>query len=238
MSQFPSHRPSVTDDLRTGNAVAPDSTKKGIPLSGAEAQPILVYSLGAPAAAAANAISLSQTLLSATDAVLNGTLASGSPAVATLDVPRAVSVTSSNAGDTTQTATVYGTDVYGQSMREVLSFNGAATINGKKAFKRVTRVAISAALAGNLTIGTTTILGLPYRPVVGGFLRGRLNEDTADAGTYVAPIRTTSTSTSADTRGTYTPAGALNGSNVYTVALAVQNGPNNSDAFGIAQYNG
>ena len=39
--------------------------------------------------------------------------------VAYLDVPRAVRVVSSGAGDTSQTITVYGTDYYGQAMREI-----------------------------------------------------------------------------------------------------------------------
>lgn len=234
--QYAPHRISVSDNLRAGAAVRPngDNNYLGIPLAGAEAQAVIVINLGSPAVAAANVISASQTLLSATDALINGSLATAG--VATLDVPRCVSVTSSDAGDTTQTAIVYGFDAYGVALNETLAFNGAATISGVKAFKRVTRVAISAALAGNLTIGMTGKLGLPYRPVIGGFVSGILNEATADSGTYVAPSRVTATATTVDVRGTYLPAGTLNGTNVFCVRIAVQNGPNNSDAYGVAQF--
>jgi len=196
----------------------------------------VVLSLGAPIAADVDGISAAQAIAGAANALINGALASGG--AVTLDVPRGVQVDSSDAGDTTQTVTITGTDVYGQAMKETIALNGTTDVLGLKAFKTITQVAVSAVMAGNLTVGTTTKLGLPYRPVRGGFIRGRLGEDTSDAGTYVAPIRTTSTATSADVRGTYAPAGTLNGTNVFTVAIAVANGPNDSDAFGIAQFNG
>lgn len=235
-SHFPPHRVSNSDDIRTGNAVSADRTKLGVPLQGYEAQSLVVTSLGAPTVAATNNIALAQAVAGAADLTLAGSLATGG--IATLDVPRNVRITSSSAGDTTQTATIFGTDKYGAALREAIAFNGAATIVGKKAFKIITRVAISAALAGNASVGTGSALGLPYAPVKGGFLRGRLNEDTADAGTYAVPERTASTATTNDTRGTYTPAGSLDGVNIYTVDIAVKNGPDNTDAFGIAQFNG
>lgn len=243
MPTFAPHRISNSDNIRTGNAVPAnrDPNKLGIPLNGAEdgryqGQSIFITNLGAPIAADVDGICAAQAIAGAADALINGALASGG--VATLDVPRGVQVDSSNAGDTTQTVTITGTDEYGATLVEAIALNGTTDVLGLKAFKTVTRVAVSAALAGNLTVGTTTKLGLPLRPVVGGFIRGRVGEDTADAGTYAAPIRTTSTSTTADVRGTYTPAGALNGSNVYTVALAVANGPEDKHAYGIPQFAG
>jgi hypothetical protein len=195
MAQFPAYRISVTDNLRTGNAVNANRTKSGIPLAGDEGQAVLVLSLGAPIAADDDGICAQQTAAGAGDLTINGALASGG--AVTLDVPRCVQVDA--AGAATAVVTVYGTDVF---------------------------------------VGTTSKLGLPYRPVVGGFIRGILNENTADAGTYVAPSRVTATATTVDVRGTYAPAGTLNGTNVYKVAIAVQNGPNDSDAFGVAQFNG
>lgn len=236
MSQFPAHRITNSDDVRTGNAVSPNRAVKGVPFEGAEAQTVRVISLGAPAVADVDGICAAQAIAGAANALINGALASGG--AVTLDVARGLQVDSSDAGDTTQTVTITGTDVYGQAMQETIALNGTTDVLGLKAFKTVTQVAVSAVMAGNLTVGTTKKIGLPYRPVVGGFIRGRLGEDSADAGTYAAPIRTTSTATTADVRGTYLPAGTLDGTNVYTVAIAVQNGPNDSDAFGIAQYNG
>lgn len=234
MSFFPSHRITNSDDVRTGNAVSADRSKLGVPVAGAEGRPIIVVSLGAPAAADVDGICAAQAIAGAADAVINGALASAG--AVTMDVPRGVQVDSSDAGDTTQTVTVYGRDVYGASMVETIALNGTTDVLGLKAFASISRVAVDAVMAGNLTVGTTGKLGLPYRPVLGGFLRGRLGEDTADAGTYAAPIRTTSTATTADVRGTYLPAGTLNGTNTYSVAIAVANGPTNADAFGIAQF--
>lgn len=231
MAQFPPYRLSVTDNLRTGNAVSADRTKAGIPIAGDEGQAVLVLSLGAPSVAAATTVAAAQAVAGAGNLTLAST-------TVTLDVPRCVSIVSANAGDTTQTATVYGRDIYGASLREVITFNGTTPVLGVKAFKYVTQVAISAATAGNVSVGQTGKLGLPYRPVIGGFIRGILGENTADAGTYVAPSRVTATGTTVDVRGTYLPAGTLNGTNVFKVAIAVQNGPADTDAFGVAQFNG
>jgi hypothetical protein len=236
MSQFPPYRLSVTDDLRTGNAVNANSTKKGIPLAGAEAQAVLVVSLGAPITADVDGICAAQAIGAAGNALINGALASGG--VATLDGlgGRGVLIDSTDAGDTTQTVTIYGTDVHGAIVVETIAANGTTAVAGLKAFKTITRVAVSAALTGNLTVGTTDVLGLPYCPVVGGYLGAILNENTADAATYVAPSRVTATATTGDVRGTIDPAGAVNGTNIYKVRIAVQNGPTNAAAFGVTQY--
>lgn len=230
MSQFPSHRISNSDDIRTGNAVAPNRSKLGVPLSGAEAQPLIVISLGAPILQDADGVSASQTVTGAGTAFLiNGALASSG--AVTFDVPRNV------VGAWTNTAviTITGTDVYGQAMVETSASGTSHT--GAKAFKTVTSVTTSATVT-SATVGSGVKLGLPYRPVLGGFLRGRVNEDTADSGTYVAPIRTTSTGTTADVRGTYAGAVTLDGSAVISVIVAVQNGPSDANAYGISQFSG
>lgn len=228
------HRITNASDVRTGNAVAPNRTKLGVPFEGTEAQSIRVISLGAPIAADDDGIAAAQAVAGAGNLTIAGALASGG--TVTFDVPRNVQIVSSDTGDTAQTATVTGTDVYGQTTTEVITFNGTTPVLGKKAFNTVTQIAISAVMTGTAKAGSGSKLGLPYRPVKGGFLRGRVGEDTADAGTYVAPERSASTTTTADVRGVYTPAGSLNGTLVYSVAIAVQNGPSDEDAFGIAQF--
>lgn len=243
MAFYPAHRISNSDAVRTGNAMSPNRTILGVPVAGKSdgrynGSSLVLLSLGAPTLAAVNNIAASQAISGAADAVINGALATGTPAVAVLDVPRGVQVDSSGAGDTTQTVTVYGTDEYGQGLREAIALNGVTDVLGKKAFKTVTRVAVSAALAGNLTVGTTSKLGLAFRAARGGFVRGRLGEDTADAGTYVAPERTASTAITNDVRGTYAPAGTLDGAAIYTVLVSIDNGPADIDAYGIAQFNG
>jgi hypothetical protein len=235
--QFPQHRISNTDDLRHGNAMAPGRQKLGVPLGGAEGQAVITLSLGAPAAGSANAAALSQSVTGAGTAfILNGALAGAAPAgfnlpgqtVVTFDFPRNVVAAWTN----TAVITITGRDEYGQVMSEVSASGTSHT--GKKAFKIITSITTSASITG-ATVGTGTVLGLPYLPVVGGFIRGRLGEDTADAGTYAVPERVASTTSTNDVRGTYAPAGALNGTNVYTVAMAIQNGPNDYNAYGIAQ---
>ena len=198
----------------------------GVPLNGAEAQHVMVVSLGAPAAASGTDAAASQGVATGASFVLNGTRAAAG--VVTFDVARNVVA----AWTTTSILTITGKDEYGQTMSEVTASGTSHT--GKKAFKTITSITSSATITA-ATVGSGTILGLPYRPVLGGFVGGLLNENTADAGTYTVPERTASTTSTNDTRGTYTPAGALNGTNVYTVKIAVRGGPDAFYAYGIAQ---
>lgn len=199
-----------SDGLRVG-PVFPPGLEPGVPIS-----PVAAYVV-VPAALSANAISTSQAVAAAGNLTITGALASAG--VATLDVPRAVSVTSSNAGDTTQTATVTGFDVYGQPMTETIAFNGAATISGKKAFKKVTRIAISAALTGNATAGTTDVIGLPYRATSRDYVLTAQNGAFVTTGTFVGAVTSTATATTGDVRGTYTPPAANDGSKVLNIVI-------------------
>jgi hypothetical protein len=226
---FPQHRLSNSDNIRSGNAVAPDRSKLGIPLTGTEAQSVYVLSLGAPTLPVANNVALSQAVGAGAPFILNGALVSGG--VATFDVPRNIVA----AWTTVSIITITGYDVYGQLMVEIAP-SGSSFV-GKKAFKRVTSVVSSAAITA-ATLGTGGRLGLPYRPSLGGFIRGRFGEDTADAGVYTAPERVTMTGASNDVRGTYAPASTLDGVTVVTVVMASLNGPDNVHAFGLAQFAG
>lgn len=160
-----------------------------------------------------------------------------------LDVPRNVTITSSNAGDTTQTAKVYGYDVYGNPMTETIAFNGAATIQGKKAFKSVYRIAISAALAGNGSAGYGDVLGIPVRVTNVAYVAAvKWNSTLAqDAGTFVAADTTDpATSTTGDVRGTYKPSSATDGAKrlvMLIVVPAAGSGPQatTAGAYGVTQ---
>jgi hypothetical protein len=191
---------------------------------------VSVYETITPTVAAANNISASQTVTGAGTAfVLDGSLLSGGRII--LDVARNVVAAWTN----TAILTITGKDAYGATLVEVSASGTSHT--GAKAFKEITSVTTSATITG-ATVGTGAVLGLKYRPIVGGFIRGRFGEDTADAGTYTAPIRTTSTSTSADVRGMYAYAGTANGTNKFTLVYFVEPGPDDTDLFGIAQYQG
>lgn len=231
--QFPPCRISNSDNIRGGNAESPnrDVTKHGAPAGGnAEAQAVMVVDLGTPALIDADGISASQTVTGVGTAFLiNGALASAG--AVTFDVPRTVDAAWTNAA----VITITGTDAYGQAMVEASASGTSHT--GKKAFKTVTGITTSATITG-ATAGSGAKLGLPYRPVIGGFISGILNENTADAGTYTAPERSASTSTSADVRGVYAYAGTADGVNRFKVRYAMQGGPLDSDLYGIAQYAG
>lgn len=200
-----------SDGLRVG-PVFPPGLEPGVPIT-----PVFTYSV-TPAALSANAIATSQAVAGAGNLTLAGaTVVNG---VAVLDFPRAVSVTSSNAGDTTQTATVTGFDAYGQPMTETIAFNGAATIAGRKAFKSVTRIAISAALTGNATAGTTDVMGLPYRATSRNFVLTAQAGAQVTTGTFVAADTTNpATATTGDVRGTYVPPAANDGSRLLNITV-------------------
>jgi len=189
----------------------------------------------APIALSATAVCAAQAIAGAGNALINGASATGG--VATFDVPRAASVVSASAGDTTQTVTLTGTDVYGAALTETIALNGTSTVNGKKAFKTITQAAVSAATAGNLSVGSTDILGLPYR--VDSRAQLLVYWDTAfvTTGTFVAAVSTTATATTGDVRGTFVPPTATNGTRtISTVIFSAASNTNNLNlVIGVAQ---
>lgn len=76
-----------------------------------------------------------------------------------------VEIVSSNAGDTTQTVTIYGRSSSGIVVSEPLSLNGTIVVNGSQVFERILKIVVSASHAGTITIrkatGDTTIASLP-----------------------------------------------------------------------------
>lgn len=201
-------------------------------LPGTATSPIFVYSI-VPATMATNNISTAQAVGAAGNLTITGTLASGG--VATLDVPRNVRITSSGA-DTTQTATVYGTDVYGISMTETIAFGGAATVSGLKAFKTVTRVAISALLAGNASVGTGDVFGLPYVSASRNYVLTAYNGAFVTTGTFVAAVTTSpATATTGDIRGTYAVPSASDGSKILTLWIYIVDEDTKAGLYGVTQ---
>lgn len=172
-----------------------------------------LVNLGAPDAAVSNGVCASQALNTGVDGLINGSLAAGG--VAIFDVPRNVVAAWTN----TAVLTVTGLDEYGNVMVE--SSASGTTMAGAKAFKRITRVRISANATG-LTVGTGDVLGLPF------FLHGaarviREIQDgaVATAGTVVAGVTTNpATATTGDPRGTYDPNAACDGARVFELMIA------------------
>lgn len=198
------------------DSVTKETLDKVVPSS------LVHINLSNPVAIDVDGICAAQAVAGAANATINGALASGG--AVTLDVARAVQIDSSDAGDTTQTVTVTGTDVYGRAMSEAIAANGTTAVSGKKAFKTITQVAVSAAYTGNLTVGTTDILGLPvFLPNAGHILGELTNGAVPTAGTVVAGIVTAggSTATTGDVRGTYLPNQATDGSKVYQIIVSL-----------------
>ena len=183
-----------------------------------------------PVAKSATAVCAAQAVAAAGNATINGASATGG--VATFDYARTVNVDSTNAGDTTQTVTVTGTDYWGQAQTETIALNGLTAVAGQKSFKTITAVAVSALLAGNLTVGNEDVFGLPYRVTDAGyFLRtGWAGAVADDAGTFAAADTTSpATATTNDVRGTYALSSAADGSRRLVLAIGLtglQAGPN------------
>lgn len=119
---------------------------------------------------------------------------------------RAVSITS-NAGSTAQNVTVNGYDMWGQLQSEVIPFaGGAATTNGKKAFKWITSVVPATTDAGHLmSVGTLDIFGFNMRAEFWEYLTLYYNGAliTSSTGWVTADQTDPATNVTGDTRGTY-----------------------------------
>lgn len=198
--------------------------RKGIPIHSA-----YFYSYGLVDAPDADGHCKAQAMAAAGDAAIDGDLAGVN------DVARGLTVKSSGA-DTTQTVTVYGTDIYGNQVAESLALNGTNAVNGTKAFKTVTRVAVDILMAGNLTVGTTDALGLPFVAGTKSRIVDVWYNDAKDASATVVVADATSpaTATTGDVRGTIDPASACDGLKEVVVVMSLD--PENP--YGIAQYAG
>lgn len=217
-----------SDGVRAGRNFANNGTanQPGVYMS-----PINVYDV-VPVALSATAVAAAQAVAAAGNLTINGATASGG--VATLDVPRCVSIVSTGA-DTTQTATVYGTDAYGIPMTETITFNSTTTVSGQKAFKTVTRVAISAALAGNASVGSTDIFGIPFRTNSRNYLLTAWNGAFVTTGTFAAADATAATATTDDVRGTYLVPDAANGTKRLTLWISIFDDDTQTGLYGVPQ---
>lgn len=176
---------------------------------------LVTINLGAPIAPDADSAVASQaaTAVGGLATGINGVLASGG--VATFDAPRNVVA----AWTGTAVLTVTGTDAYGNVMRE--SSASGTSLTGKKAFKTVTGISVSADVTG-LTVGHADVLGLPvFLPMTGLVLRELADGVAPTAGTLVAGVSGAATATTGDVRGTYDPNSACNGAIDFQLVVAL-----------------
>lgn len=156
----------------------------------------------------------SQALNTGVDGLINGALAASG--TATFATPRNVVAAWTNAA----IITVTGTDEHGDVLVE--SSGSGTTFTGKKAFKTVTKVRVSANVTG-LTVGEGVVLGLPvFLGEAADAFRESVDGALPTAGVFVAGDRTTPSATTGDVRGTWTPNGAPNSTRNYEVMLAVR----------------
>ncbi len=173
-------------------------------------------SLGRPIASDSDGIVASQNATAAGGLAtgINGALAAGG--TATLDVARNVVA----AWTGTAVLTVTGTDEFGQAMRE--SSASGTSFTGKKAFKTVTGISVSADVTA-LTVGTSKVLGLPVFLASAAEVVRELEDDAAaTAGTLVAGVTTTPSATTGDVRGTYAPNSNPDGSRLFELIALVR----------------
>lgn len=215
-----------SDGVREGRNFANNgtATEPGVRMS-----PINVYNV-VPAALVVNGICAQQTLASAGNALLNGSLASGS--TVTLDVPRNVVVDA--AGAATAVLTITGTDVYGIPMSEAITLNGTTAVAGKKAFKTITRVAASAA-ATDFFVGTGDIFGLPFRANTRNYVLTAWNGAFVTTGTFVGADATAATTTTGDVRGTYAVPDAADAVKRLTAWVFVFDDDTQAGLYGVPQ---
>ena len=105
------------------------------------------------AAASANNICLSQSIIAAGNLIING--AAATAGVATLDIARRVLFTFA-ANETGHNFTVTGTNRSGYAQTEVVAGN-ASTAYTVKDFLTISNIAVDAATTGALTVGTNGI---------------------------------------------------------------------------------
>lgn len=187
--------------------------------------------LGAPDTLDADGIVTSVDPASNAALTLNGALVSGG--VATLDVPRNVTITSA-ADDSAKSFTVTGKDEYGVTVVETITGANAGVAAGKKAFKTVSSV-VCVGDPGTITVGTGDVLGLPLFVQDGDFILKEMQDDAvATAGTTVSGDQSEPSATTGDVRGTYDPNAACDGAKIFRLVIAATD----PTYKGLAQYGG
>lgn len=188
-----------------------------------------------PAALATAAVCAIQTVSAAGNLTINGTRASGG--TATLDVPRAVTITA-DGNESGRNFTVTGKDVYGVSLVWTTTGPNAAATTSPKMFKTVTAVAIDTASAGTVAVGMGDRFGLPLRATAFADLDITYNNAKITANTGFSAADATGSAKSGDIRGSYAVQSAADGVKVLDIRIWVSDTDTDSGLFGTAQYAG
>lgn len=173
------------------------------------------FSLGAPAVAGTQVVVANVALTSGAALAAATILNSG-----VIDAKYGRCLTITSGGANTRVATIRGRDYLGQPMTEQITFAGAATVTGVKAFKYVDSVAISSeANTPTVSVGTSDKLGLPYKTFsITAEIFGNNSIDVTETN-LIEGSTATASATSADPRGTYDPTSTLDGATELIVGV-------------------
>lgn len=253
------HHLSTAEKLYRGNCWFPPYNGE-IKRRGLEFPLVSVYELDAPAAAdtdsmikAATSTELPNTETvtytpdtdgtSPTDGV-QGTATIDGTTYWELDAPRNLTAAATHASSVVaMTIVVTGLDEYKQAMVEQLDIAATGTSQtdaGKKAFKYIRSIAITAAAdaeANTLNMGFGDVFGLPFKLSKKSLVLAANADGSVEDFTLVVGDATTATATTGDVRGTFDPTTAADASVNFAVAYVVDPSTKES-AFGIAQYDG
>ncbi len=155
----------------------------------------------------------------------------------TLDVPRNILLTASNAES--KRIIITGRDEYGEVMVESIYACAAGVTSGKKAFKVLTSITTTVAFASTISIGTGNRIGLPFKlPNKGKFLGLTIDGGATGGYTLVAAHATTANGSSsnadADVRGTIATTTVPDSAKLFTITMLVD-GSTRNKAFGVPQ---
>lgn len=125
---------------------------------------------------------------------------------------------------------VQGFDLYGNPQTENINAAGNATTAGKKAWKFIQSVTPKFTDPQNYSVGTTDVIGLPWRADVYGYVNATFNNVPVVAPTFVAADTTSpATATTGDVRGTITLPSASDGTKSLQIAMGLS--PANAKAL-------
>jgi hypothetical protein len=169
--------------------------------------PISKISLGTPVLGTANSIVTSTTVSGTTAFTI-----AGQP-----DVARNITAVGGVGADAV--LNIVGKDIYGATITESVTLNGATPVVTAQAFKTITSVTPASGSGSTVTVGTGTKLGLPVKLNKRSDLMQAWLGTVQDGGGLTVVVG--STSAGADDRGTIAFSTALNGSLEVVVYMSV-----------------
>lgn len=159
----------------------------------------------------------------------------GKPLVSTQPFGEVISLVAS--GSETSVVTVAGHDYLGQKMVETITLNGTTAVSGKKAFKDIEAITTAAAVAADVDMKTTGVVGLEFTAVSKDFI---LKNGAADSTAAITAGAFTQSATSADPRGVLSIAHASAGDEIDCVYNTTDyvDASGNGGLFGVPHYAG